>query len=264
MPLTSELPTMVELLKVRRESADTVTLRLAHAMPFEPGQFVLVWLPRRDEKPYTVSAHAQDWIEITVRSRGKFSTALTELGPGARVGIRGPYGVGFRPEQPLVIVAGGCGIAPVAPLKDAFPRAEFIAGARTKDELIFTKRFPDMILCTDDGSAGQHAFPTALLRRRLKDGGVKTVCTCGPELMMRAVFDLCEEMNVQCQAGLERYMKCGFGICGQCTCGDRLVCRDGPVFDSDALRRMPEFGRVARLKDGRKVSVQEYSDWCSV
>jgi len=77
---------------------------------------------------------------------------------------------------------------------------------------------------------------------------------------MRAIFDLCERYKVECQAALERYMKCGFGVCGQCACGEMLVCQDGPVFNSDALRRMEEFGREARLKSGRRVSIQEYAD----
>ena len=61
-------------------------------------------------------------------------------------------------------------------------------------------------------------------------------------------------------------MKCGFGLCGQCSCGEMLVCRDGPVFGSEALRRMEEFGRVARLKTGGRVPVQEYvkDKGCSV
>ena len=77
---------------------------------------------------------------------------------------------------------------------------------------------------------------------------------------MRVVFDLCEKHGVECQAALERYMKCGFGLCGQCACGDQLVCQDGPVFGSAALRRMEEFGRSARLKSGRKVPLKEYAD----
>ena len=92
----------------------------------------------------------------------------------------------------------------------------------------------------------------------LERGEAKTVYTCGPEVMMRALFALCEEFDVECQAALERYMKCGFGICGQCVCGEMLVCRDGPVFSSDALRRMEEFGRTARLKTGGRVPVQEF------
>jgi dihydroorotate dehydrogenase electron transfer subunit len=160
-------------------------------------------------------------------------------------------------------VAGGCGIAPVAVLKDRYPEAPLICGARTEGELIFRARFPDMIVCTDDGSAGRRGLPVKLLAERLEAGGVHAVCTCGPEPMMKGIVDLCNSMAVSVQAGLERYMKCGFGICGQCTCGDRLVCQDGPVFTGEELARMPEFGVSARLKSGQKASIDAYASWCS-
>ena len=255
---------MAPVAKLQPESADTVTLWLQHKMDFQPGQFIMVWLPRLDEKPYSVSGWAPGRIAITVRRRGRFSRRLTELQPGAQVGVRGPYGRGFAPEPPLVIAAGGCGVAPVAVLKERHPQATLILGAKTESDLIFRERFPDALLCTDDGTVGRRGLPTDLLRPLLEHDGVKTVCTCGPEVMMRAVFDLCESLGVNCQAGLERYMKCGFGVCGQCTCGDQLVCKDGPVFGSEELRRMADFGRCARLKSGRKVTLQEYTDWCSV
>ena len=28
---------------------------------------------------------------------------------------------------------------------------------------------------------------------------------------------------------------CGIGLCGSCHCGDRLVCRDGPVFAAEEV-----------------------------
>lgn len=259
-----EQPTMVKVAEVARESADTVTLWLQHTMAFDPGQFIMVWLPRMDEKPYTVSAFADGRMAITVRQRGEFSARLAEMTPGEQLGVRGPYGQGFFPEKPFIIVAGGCGVAPVAVLKERHPEALLIIGAKTGGELIFRERFPDAQVCTDDGSAGHHGFPTELLQPMLEAGAVKTVCTCGPEVMMRAVFALCEAFDVNCQAGLERYMKCGFGVCGQCMCGDRLVCKDGPVFGSEDLRRMADFGHTARLKSGRKVTIQEYTDGCGV
>jgi dihydroorotate dehydrogenase electron transfer subunit len=254
---------MTRILEVRAEAHEIATLRLAAAMRIQPGQFVMLWIPGMDEKPYAVSKIAPDEIEITIRKRGVFSSRLIEMKAGESLGVRGPYGRGYRPRPRGILVAGGCGLATVAPLKEMLPDAPLLLGAKTKSELFFLKRFPDMRLCTDDGSAGERCFPTELLRPYLERGEADVVYTCGPEVMMRAVFALCEEFAVECQVCLERYMKCGFGICGQCTCGDRLVCLDGPVFLSDDLRRMTEFGKTARLKSGRSVSIQEYADWRS-
>ena len=53
-------------------------------------------------------------------------------------------------------------------------------------------------------------------------------------------------------------MKCGFGVCGVCMVNDQIVCMDGPVFNSKQLSKMPEFGSFARLKTGRKVTINEY------
>jgi dihydroorotate dehydrogenase electron transfer subunit len=58
---------------------------------------------------------------------------------------------------------------------------------------------------------------------------------------------------------LERYMKCGYGICGQCALDDLLVCRDGPVFSSEQLRKSKEFGKIARIRSGKEVTIKEYA-----
>ena len=260
MPQTVEQPVMVRIDEVCDEADDVRTLWLVHDLDFQPGQFVMIWVPRLDEKPYTISAIRDERCAVTVRRRGAFSSKLMEMQPGDQLGIRGPYGKGFEIDSPGVIVAGGCGLAPLAPLKDAAPDMPLIYGAKTAGELLFSERYPDMLICTDDGSEGHAGFPTDLLRPMLEAGDVRTVYTCGPEVMMRAVFDLCESFDVACQAGLERYMKCGFGICGQCTCGDQLVCQDGPVFGSGSLRKMSEFGHTARLKSGKRVSIAEYAE----
>ncbi len=78
--------------------------------------------------------------------------------------------------------------------------------------------------------------------------------------MMKKVFDICEKYGIEVEASLERYMSCGFGICGKCMCNDKIVCIDGPVFSSAQLRNMSEFGSFARLKSGRKVGLKEYHE----
>ena len=76
---------------------------------------------------------------------------------------------------------------------------------------------------------------------------------------MKAALEICDAAGVECQASLERYMKCGFGVCAQCCCGDKLVCLDGPVFSSETLRTLRDFGTSAMLKSGRRVDVGEYA-----
>ena len=119
-----------------------------------------------------------------------------------------------------------------------------------------------MALCTDDGSFGKKGFATDALREVLSaHPEIRVVYTCGPELMMKKVVDLCNERKIDCEASVERYMKCGFGICGNCLINDRIICTEGPVFSGLRLAEMSEFGQSARLKTGRKVPLSEYYGW---
>jgi len=264
----AELPNVFRVESVQREAEGIATVWLAGDIRYQPGQFIMVWLPRLGEKPYAISYLEGGRFAITVKKRGAFSGALTALRPGQLVGIRGPYGRGFRVQEPPdtpaqmgprgAIVAGSVGLATVALIKDRWPTMPLLFGARTAAEVHFTRRFPDMQVFTDDGSAGTRGFPTAALPGLLAQGKIDVVYTCGPEAMMVAVFRICEEHHVECQASLERYMKCGIGVCGQCVCDSLLVCKDGPVFPSAALRQMREFGHTALLKDGTRAPVDEF------
>ena len=56
-------------------------------------------------------------------------------------------------------------------------------------------------------------------------------------------------------------MECGIGVCGQCDCDGRLVCKDGPTFNLEELAQMPSFGRIKRGKAGQRIAV-ENADQC--
>mgnify|MGYP001573243476 FL=1 len=113
-----------------------------------------------------------------------------------------------------------------------------------------------MIVTTDDGSYGRKGFTTDILGEVLsKNKKIKIVYTCGREIMMKRVFEICKKHKRECEASLERMMKCGFGICGACMINDRIVCMDGPIFNSKQLSKLSEFGKFARLKSGRNVTI---------
>jgi dihydroorotate dehydrogenase electron transfer subunit len=90
------------------------------------------------------------------------------------------------------------------------------------------------------------------LEKALKSGQYSAVYTCGPEMMMVAVVKMAKEAKVDSQVSLERYMKCGFGICGQC-CMDSTgfrACKDGPVVDGKLALQLTEFGNYKRTASG--------------
>jgi len=255
----SDLPAMYRVLRADDEAENVRVVWFEGRVECEPGRFFMVWLPGLDEKPYAVSHLCEDRFAVTVQVRGRFSRALADLSPGDLVGLRGPYGRGFEVgAERVCIVAGGTGICAIARLHEAHPEAPVLYGAHTASQVIFRRRFPEMRLFTDDGSAGEKGFPTDALARVIEERAIELVCTCGPEAMMRRAFDICEAKGVACQASLERYMKCGIGVCGMCACDDRLVCRDGPVFGSEVLRTLKDFGRFAMTKEGRRVPVERY------
>jgi len=73
--------------------------------------------------------------------------------------------------------------------------------------------------------------------------------------MMKAVADIGNSLNINTQVSVERYMKCGFGICGQCVLDPMGIrsCVSGPVMNSKVLSMLDEFGKYARDDVGNKV-----------
>jgi dihydroorotate dehydrogenase electron transfer subunit len=267
------LPVVLNVLDVRRENDEMVTVFLARpeeaeAAPmgldlaaFVPGRFFMVWLPGLDEKPYAVCRLDAERIGVTVQKRGPFSTAMSGLTPGARVGLRGPFGRGFwgagnhGDGGRVALIGGGCGTAVVAPMRSGLPQASVVQGSRTAGVVLRMADLGEQVVFTDDGSAGRKGMPTEWLAEQLQAGALDAVYTCGPEAMMFGVVSLCREAGVECQACLERYMKCGIGVCGQCECDGRRVCVEGPVFSAEELAEMPSFGRRRRDKAGRLIAL---------
>jgi len=67
------------------------------------------------------------------------------------------------------------------------------------------------------------------------------------------MVELAGRHNIPIQCSLERYMKCGLGICGSCQLGKYTVCRDGPVFTGEQLAGIEEFGKWKRDAAGNPV-----------
>ncbi len=268
-----EQPIILKIDKIIDESEDTKTFIFNHTLDYETGQFTMVWLPGVDEKPFAVSYYGDDFFGISVLARGKFTKYMHGMKVGDKVGIRRPFGNGFGIPDNIkngdginaCVIGGGCGMASLTTLIDKLQNSNVVIlnGATTKSTLLFGNRFKDTILFTDDGSVGEKGYPTDILDDLHKKHRFEIIYTCGPEIMMHKVYEFCKKNNIQCEASLERYMKCGIGICGQCVCDGQMVCKDGPVFDSETLDTMDDFGTYSLLKSGQRVSVKEYGEWRS-
>lgn len=241
---------------IRRIVKETPTVRtffFDKSFESDPGQFVMVWIRGIDEIPMALSYNNA----ITVQKVGNATSALFDLMEGDSIGIRGPFGRGFQIiGNDVLLIAGGVGSAPLSPFAEKLHsmgvKVTTILGARTKEELVFKERFEasgETFVATDDGSFGKKGFVTDLLDKHEK---FDQIYCCGPEIMMKKVLDKVEPEKIQ--LSLHRYIKCGIGICGACCIDGLRVCKDGPIFRGDIIKKS-EFGYFRRTECGDKIEV---------
>jgi NAD(P)H-flavin reductase len=250
--------------RAHRETYDTVTLVLeAEATPlpaWQPGQFTMLYAFGIGEIPISVSGDPQrpERLVHTVRDVGAVSHAIAEARPGTVLGVRGPYGRGWTAYdwsgRDVVVVAGGLGLAPLRPVvytlladRRRFGRVTLVLGARSPDDLIFTREYEAWRSCgmdvrvtvdnpqqADPGDApwsGRVGMVTGPLAETVLDAEGTTAFLCGPEAMMTSAAAALTARGVpehRILLSLERSMKCGIGVCGHCQLGPDLICREGP------------------------------------
>ena len=237
----------------------------------QPGQFVIVRLGQGSERiPLTIAESDAEagTIVLVIQAVGKSTRDLVSLAAGERISdVVGPLG---RPsdlvtEGTAVCVAGGVGAAVMYPIArriaDLGAEVITVLGARTAQHVLFRDEFEsiaELVVCTDDGSAGRHGLVTDALRDLLVDRSVDVVYAAGPVPMMRAVAAVTEPLGVRTIVSLNPIMVDGTGMCGGCRVTVdgtmRFACVDGPEFDahgvdfdelSDRLRTYGDAERVA-------------------
>jgi len=174
----SALAGSYKISRVIEEAKDTISIlfNVRNVQVF-PGQFLMVWIPREDEIPLSVSYMSERYIGVTVRAVGDATRALCKSKVGDVLGLRGPYGNGFTVKgERQLLVGGGIGAAPIKFLAEFLKNKGFdptlLLGFRTKGEVIFkdlSKKF-DVQFSTDDGSFAFHGFVTELVEEKLKEG----------------------------------------------------------------------------------------------
>ncbi|MEM4035964.1 MAG: hypothetical protein QXU97_05085 [Fervidicoccaceae archaeon] len=217
----------------------------------EPGQFVMVWLPGSEEIPISPSLHDEEkgLVRLTVAAVGPTSSALCALGAGSLVLLRGPYGRGFsrRSYSRPLLMAGGYGVAPIAFLARRLAEESMTPviclGAKNSSSLYLLDELrglgAELLIYTEDGSIGERGAVTDALTSRLALEEVDALMACGPELMLRKIIDIIDRAEKRpsiVELSVERLIRCGVGLCGSCSLGPWLVCRDGPVFSAERLR----------------------------
>jgi dihydroorotate dehydrogenase electron transfer subunit len=189
-------------------------------------------------------------ISLLVDVVGPGTRILCEMRCGGKLDIIGPLGAGFDlhfgKPGPVVLVAGGVGVAPLLFLAERLVTGglrpvTFLLGVRTAEHRAVLDGMLDagvaVMYATDDGSAGYPGFVTGLLGEQIPLLNPGAIYACGPHPMMQAVATLAARAGIPCQVSLEERMACGIGACLGCavqlTDGSMVrSCKEGPVFDS--------------------------------
>lgn len=236
-------------------------LRLADGRPLGhlPGQFVQVSLLGWGEAPLSVaSSPTRDgYFEMGVRRTGTLTGAMHELKSGDVIGIRGPFGRPFDlprlREEDLLLVSGGCGLAPMRSLiqycedrPEEFGSITILYGAKSPADTLFKddlaaweasarfacSRTVDRVTGGDCYSGGV-GLVTSLIPPLEIDPGRTVAVLVGPPVMYRAVVEELRKKGLgsdRIVVSLERHMRCGVGKCGHCAIEHLYCCQDGPVF----------------------------------
>jgi len=267
----ADYPRIVQLENVEKNAVDIKSFAFQdpRSADAKPGQFLMVWVPGVDEIPLGLSSIGpEDNAGFTVLKLGKATSALNEKKRGDIIGVRGPYGTSFTAVSgKILVVAGGIGVAPLMPLTEALVKRKteitLVFGVKTSEKLLFMDRIKEilskvksrLIITTDDGSFGVKGLASDPVKGLLEENKFSMIYTCGKEPMMYEVFKQADRKGIPVQASLERFMKCGIGICGQCVLDPLglMVCKDGPIFQSETLRKITDFGVYSRTASGKRI-----------
>ena len=209
-----------------------------------PGQFVQVKLPGFYlRRPISVCDWDGDSLTLVYKVVGQGTEAMTGLRSGETLDLLTGLGNGFDVnacgQRPL-LVGGGVGLPPMIglcrTLVECGKKPTVLAGFNTAAEVFLRDAVERLgapfVLATMDGSAGVKGLVTDAM------GGLDfdSVCACGPEPMLRAVYQAAE---VPGQFSFEERMGCGFGACMGCSCktkyGSKRICKDGPVLAREEI-----------------------------
>ena len=271
--MRTELNTLrtTPILSVKPESPIVKTFTLTDKLcaKAKPGQFLMLWIPQVDEIPLSIMNTEDNAVSVTVKALGDATRHLHQMKKGDIVGVRGPFGNSFTETNgKVLLVGGGTGTAPLLFLAKQLAvtakRLSFIMGAKNREELLFLNQLEPLCnepptATTEDGTYGLKCLATQPLEQLLAEKGktkLGMVYACGPERMIREVFNLTEKHHVPMEASLERLMRCGIGLCGSCMIGEYRVCKDGPVFNSAQLREVKDELGISKLGfDGNRIPV---------
>jgi len=269
---------------IRREdlSPATYLLEIRHpalARAAAPGQFVVVISHERGERiPLTIADfdRVAGTITLVVQAVGKTTREMQQRClAGTRLhSVVGPMGIpsDVAGAAKVVCVGGGLGVAPIHPQLRAFKQSGAyviaVVGFKTRDLIFWEEKLSEhcdeLIICTDDGSAGIQGLVTKGIEAALrKHPDVDRVVAIGPPIMMKACAETTRPHAVPTTVSLNPIMVDGTGMCGGCRVrvGGRVrfACVDGPEFDGHEVDFDDLMGRLRRFRDQEKQALDRWT-----
>ncbi len=239
----------------------------------QAGQFVIFRLDEQGERvPVSVAGWDREkgTVTVMVQAAGRTTRMLHTVEEGDVItDIVGPLGKATEMEglKKVCVVGGGVGCAIAYPIAKEMHKlgidVTFIAGFRSADIVILKDELKEasnkLIICTDDGSYGEHGFTTKYLQQEI-DANIAEgkpqfdrVIAIGPDIMMKFLADVTRPYGIKTIISLDPIMVDGTGMCGGCRVivgGEtKFACVDGPDFDAHEVDFDSLLKRAAFYKD---------------
>jgi len=270
----------------RQDFSDvTFLLEVRHPMlakAARAGQFVIVMASEHGERiPLTIADYDRDkgTITLVIQAVGKTTREMQrDLKVGDRlVALVGPMGIPSHigHAKKVLCVGGGLGVAPVYPQARAFKEGGAyvigVLGFRNKDLVFWEDKFraccDELILCTDDGSAGIKGLVTEGIRQAIaKHPDIDECVAIGPPVMMKGCAEATRPHKIRTMVSLNPVMVDGTGMCGGCRVklGDvvKFACVDGPDFDGHKVDFDDLMFRLQRYKATEREASEKFDENC--
>ena len=263
----------------------TYLLEIRHpqmARAAKPGQFVIVMEHEHGERiPLTIADFDRDkgTITLVIQAVGK---TTKEMQQNCQVGTRlhavvGPMGIPSHigTAKKVVCVGGGLGVAPIYPQARAYKESGAyvigVLGFRNKGLMFWEDKFraccDELIVCTDDGSAGIKGLVTEGIKQAIsRHADIDEVVAIGPPIMMKGCAEATRAHKIKTMVSLNPLMVDGTGMCGGCRVkiggAVKFACVDGPDFDGHQVDFDDLMTRLRRFAEQEKTAVERWSENC--
>jgi len=270
----------------RQDFSDVTFLLEVHhpmlARAARAGQFVIVMEHESGERiPLTIADFDRDagTITLVIQAVGK---TTREMQANCRAGtelyaVVGPMGIPSHigGKKKVLCVGGGLGVAPIYPQARAWKESGAyvigVVGFRNRDLVFWEDKFraccDELIVCTDDGSAGIKGLVTEGIAQAIaKHPDIEEAVAIGPPIMMKGCAEATRPHKIRTMVSLNPVMVDGTGMCGGCRVkiGEtvKFACVDGPDFDGHLVDFDDLMSRLTRYRDTEREALERWTESC--